>query len=166
MVRRAMRVLCAVCALAVLLAVPATASAYSVYTEGNISSSYTTIFRDLIGQKQISDDYLFFRSGQYEYVLLIGDLEYQDGVFLGDAATEYKIVTATGYSSDYTYTVQEVTDVSLVPGTSLVYSNLGQYPELQEPTDYLLFSQVLLMFIYLCLILLAPVMRFPLRNRG
>lgn len=166
MVRRAIRVLCAVCALAALLALPAAASAYTVYDEGNISSTYTTIFRDLMPQKGISDDYLFFRSGQYEYVMLIGDLEYRDDVFLGDAATEYKIVTNNGYNADYTYTVQEVTDVSLVPGTSLVYSNLGQYPELQEQQDYLLFSQILLMVVYLCLILLAPVMRFPLRNRG
>lgn len=166
MVRRAIRVLCAVCALAAMLALPAAASAYTVYDEGNISSTYTTIFRDLMPQKGINEDYLFFRSGQYEYVMLIGELEFRDDVFLGDTATEYKIVTNSGYNADYTYTVQEVTDVSLVPGTSLVYSNLGQYPELQEQLDYLLFAQVFLLFIYLCLILLAPVMRFPLRNRG
>lgn len=166
MVRRAMRVLCAVCTLAAMLAMPAAASAYTVYQEGNISSTYITIFRDLIPKKGIQDDYLFFRSGQYEYVMLIGELEYQDGVFLGDAATEYRIITNNGYNADYTYTVQEVTDISLVPLDSLVYSNLGQYPELQEQTDYLIFAQVLMMVIYLCLILLAPVMRFPLRNRG
>lgn len=162
---RKIRALLVVAALAAMLAVPAAASAYTVYDEGNISSTYTTIFRDLMPRKGINDDYLFFRSGQYEYVMLVGELEYQDGVFLGDAATEYRIVTSNGYNTDYSYTVQEVTDVFLVPLDSLVYSNLGHYPELQEQRDYLLFAQVFLLFVYLCLILLAPVMRFPLRNR-
>lgn len=166
MVRRAVRVLCAVCALAVMLAMPASASAYAVYDEGNISSTYITIFRDLMPKRKIQEDYIFFRSGAYEYVMLVGELEYQDGVFWGDAATEYRILTNNGYNTDYDYTVRDVTDVSLVPGTSLIYSNLGQYPELQNQQDYLLFAQVFILFLYLCLILLAPVMRFPLRNRG
>lgn len=165
MVRRAIRVLCAVCALAAMLALPAAASAYTVYQEGNISSTYTTIFRDLMPQRKIQEDYVFFRSGQYEYVMLVGELEYQDGLFFGDTAREYKIITNNGYNNGYEYTVQEVTDVALAPGTSLIYSNLGHYPELQEQRDYFLFAQVFLMVVYLCLILLAPVMRFPLRDR-
>lgn len=166
MVRRAIRVLCSVCALAAMLAMPAAASAYTVYQEGNISSTYTTIFRDLMPKRKIQEDYIFFRSGAYEYVMLVGELEYQDGVFWGDAATEYRIMTNNGYNNDYEYSVREVSDVSLVPGSSLIYSNLGQYPELQDQQDYLLFAQVFILFLYLCLILLAPVMRFPLRNRG
>ena len=166
MVRRAIRVLCAVCALAALLALPAAASAYTVYQDGNISSTYTTIFRDLMPKRKIQEDYLFFRSGAYEYVMLVGELEYENGVFFGDAVTEYRIVTNSGYNNNYEYSVREVANAALAPGTSLVYSNLGQYPELQEQRDYLLFAQIFMMFVYLCLILLAPVMRFPLRNRG
>lgn len=166
MVWRKMRLLVVCCTLAAMLAMPASASAYAVYDEGNISSTYITIFRDLMPKRKIQDDYIFFRSGQYEYVMLVGELEYQDGVFWGDAATEYRILTNNGYNTDYDYTVRDVSDVSLVPGTSLIYSNLGQYPELQDQQDYLLFAQVFILFLYLCLILLAPVMRFPLRNRG
>lgn len=154
-----------ICALAVLLAVPASASAYEVYTDGNISSTYTSIFRDLISKKGFAEDYVFFRSRQYEYVLLIGDLEYTSGEFTGASAREYRIIASTDYSSVYTYTMREVTDVSLSPGTALIYSNLGHYPDLINFSDYLVFAQVFLLFLYLCLFLIVPVMRFPNRRR-
>jgi len=165
MVRKSVKVWMVICTLALMLAAPVRASAYTVY-DGNISSTYTSIFRDLLSKRGINDDYVMFRSDQYEYVLLIGDLTYADGAFTGEKATEYKIVTNTGYNSSYTYDVTEVRSVNLAPGSALIYSNLGDYPELQDPDDYFMFAQLLLMWIVVIMWLVRSIFEFTYKRGG
>lgn len=166
MVRKMMQKGVVLCALALLLAAPVRASAYTIY-DGNISSTYTTFFRDMLNHRGINDDYLCFRSGQYEYVLLIGDLEYSDGTFTGEKAAEYKITTNNGYNNNsYNYEVTTVRSINLVPGTALLYSNLGNYPELVDPDYYFTFAQLLLIWIVVIMWLIRSIFQFCLRMGG
>lgn len=165
MVRKSLRVWMVICTLALILAAPVRASAYTVY-DGNISSTYTTIYRDLLSKKGINDDYLFFRSDQYEYVMLIGDLAYSNGTFTAEKATEYKITTNSGYNSNYTYEVTDVRSVNLVPGTALLYSNLGDYPELQDPDDYFMFALLLLIWIVIIMWLARSIFEYSYKRSG
>lgn len=160
------RLLSVVCALALLMATPLRASAYTVYTDGNMSSTYTEIFRDIVESSAPLQDHLCFRSGQYEYVLLIGDFEYTDGVFTADEATEYKITTNTGYSSSYQYAVGDVRSVNLVPGSTLVYSNLGDYPSLNSPESGFWYALLVLVMVGIIQGLVRPIFGFTYRGRA
>lgn len=169
MVRKSMKAvrLCSVvCALALLMAMPLRASAYTVYTEGNMSSTYTEIFRDIVESSGSLQDHLCFRSGQYEYILLIGDFDYSDGVFAAEDATEYKITTNNGYSSSYQYSVSEVRSVQLVPGGTLIYSNLGDYPSLSDPNAGYWFAFLVLVMVCIIQGLVRPIFSFTYRRRG
>lgn len=168
MVRKSLilRVVALACALAALLPLAASASAaeYNVYA-GNISGTYADYARDLMGSVGLEDSYLFFRSGQYEYVLLVGDLTYENGVFTAPSAMEYKILTGANYGSDYSYSVTEVSDVSLSPGSAMVYSDLGNYPELRDPSQLLELVQVFLLAMYGVMFLVHCIFSFILRRR-
>lgn len=165
MVRKSMNGWMVICALALILAAPVRASAYTIY-DGNISSTYTSIFRDLLSKKGINEDYLCFRSGQYEYVMLIGDLTYEDGSFSGDKGTEYKITTNTGYNSSYEYEVTSVRSIRLDPGSALLYSNLGDYPELLDADDYYMFAQLLLIWISIIMMLVHRIFEYTYKRGG
>ena len=134
MVRKSLRILMLlVCLLAAVLpqANAASAASYEAY-DGNVSSTYVTLFRDLVGKLPLTDDYVFFRSDQYEYKLVSGDLEYEDGVFSSSEVTVYRVITNTAYNSTYSLFHLEETDFRLAPGKMVVYSNLGHYPELLD----------------------------------
>lgn len=168
MVRKSLilRLVALACALAAMLPLAAAASAaeYNVYA-GNLSGTYTDYARDLLGSVGLEDSYLFFRSGQYEYILLVGDLTYENGVFSAPAAMEYKFLTGTNYGTDYSYTVTEVSDVSLSPGRGMVYSDLGDYPELRDPSQLLELVQVFLLAMYGVMFLVHCIFSFVLRRR-
>lgn len=163
MVRKSVKVWMVICTLALILAAPVRASAYTIY-DGNLSSTYTSIFRDLLSKKGINDDYLCFRSDQYEYVMLIGDLTYENGSFTGEKATEYKITSNTGYNSSYSYEVTQVRSIRLDPGSALLYSNLGEYPELQDPDDYFMFAQLLLIWVSIIMMLVHRIFEFTYKR--
>ncbi len=151
--------------LALVMAMPSRASAAEVY-DGSISTTYITIFRDIATKIGPADDYVFFRSGQYEYQMYVGDLTYENDSFTGTGLKVYTISTAgSGYSNAYTYD-WSTSDLELAPGTALIYSNLGEFPDLIERSDYLAYSQILLLFIGLCIVLLRPIFSFCLRPRS
>ncbi len=124
--------------LAVLSALPISASAYSVYQEGNISTTYLTYFKDMSTVIGINDDYVFFRSGQNEYTLAVGELELASGYIRGSNIDIYQIysVTASGYNTVYAYGSTTQSSFVLQVASSLIYSNLGNYPQLIERSVY------------------------------
>lgn len=144
-------------AAALVLAVPSSAFAHDIYTDGNISSTYTTIFQDL--NLSPFDDYVYFRSGQYEYTLIVGDIELNGSRFSSsEIVTNYTINTqsGTGYGNNiYKYTVTEENGFDLNASNYLVYSNLGSYPQLTERGE----SYELLTAFLLCLALGLYVLR-------
>ena len=151
------------CALAVLLAEPITARAAS-YTpyDGSISSTYTQVFRDIAGKISPFEDYVFFRAGQFEYMLIAGELEYDGVRFTGESCTVYKIAADSGVTA---YNQEEITDFSLEPGISLVYSNLGPFPDLIDGSQRYTFAVLLLGLVALCMFLVRPFFGFTLRRR-
>lgn len=111
------------------------AQTYTPY-EGNISTSNLTYFEDIISKVSILKDYVLIRNGQYEYSLIVGDLEYSNNKFTANGSCDvYKLNTGSNYNSYYTYS--KTTDSSAVINTNsiLVYSNLGDFPELENRGD-------------------------------
>lgn len=109
------------------------ANAYSIYEDGNISSTYVTYFRDIVAGIGFNENYVAFRAGQYEYVMVVGQLEYSGGSFtlVGDSATVYTFSQeTTGYNSRYRYDVTSIDTFSLDTNNRVIYSDLGDYPQL------------------------------------
>lgn len=160
------RIIILLVAVALVSVVPSSAMAYSVY-EGNISSTYTNIFGDL----NISpfDDYVFFRSGQYTYTLVVGDISLEGTTFTAtDTIKNYTIDTTSnsGYgSSVYNYFVTDESGFSLDVGSNLIYSNLGSYPRLTERGEYYELFTAFLLCLALCLYALRSVLGFCVRTR-
>ncbi len=144
----------------------ATASAEDVY-EGTISSTFYSIAEEI----PISplDDYVFFRSTQYNYVLLVGDIEYSRNKFsLVSDGKIYTITQAsgTGYSSShYKYTVSDVSSYTVNTNGILVYSNLGGYPDLYKDEIFDFMTMFLLLIIGLCAFI-RPIFAFTMRLKG
>lgn len=167
MVRRSVSFVCLVCALAVIVAMPLTASAtsYDVYTEGNISTSYAAIFENIVGKVALFSDYVFFRTSQYDYILLVGDLTFENGTFSAETATEYRICFNSGYNSTYTFNEAIVENASVTPGGTLVYSNLGSYPDLIDRGAFYQFAILVLLLICVFMYLIRSIFTFTLRRR-
>lgn len=157
-------------ALTVLLASALQAGAQTVqaavYDEGNISSTYTTIFQDILDGLNPLDDYVFYRSGNYEYRMYVGDLDVSDSLFVGQDLDMYILkYSQSGYSSTpYTYEKSDGQSIYLDVGTNLVYSNLGGYPSLVERGDFIGLSQIILLFIVALCCLIRPIFGFIWRK--
>ena len=139
----------------------------SVYTEGNISSTYTTIFQDVIDGLNPLDDYVFYRSGNYEYRMYVGDLDLSNSLFTGQDLDLYILkYNQSGYNqTSYTYEKSNGQSIYLDVGSNLVYSNLGGYPSLVERGDFLVLSQIIFMFIIVLCCLIRPIFNFTWRKR-
>ena len=123
------------------------ATAAEPYADGNISTTYITIYRDIASNIPFNDDYVMFRSGQYEYKMYVGELAYSLNQFSGSQLTCYAISTNSGSSysgGTYHYEISENQSLQLNCSDILVYSNLGGYPNLYERGDN--FEAVLLLF--------------------
>lgn len=97
-----------------------------VYDEGTISTTYLEIARGLIKYVPFGQDYVFARTGQYEYLFAVGDFE--EG-FSGSA--EIWKITTGNYSSNYTFTHYTDSSFSLSVGSGLIYSSVSPYPSLE-----------------------------------
>ena len=139
----------------------------SIYTEGNISSTYTTIMEDVLQNTKISDDYVYFRSGQYTYTLITGDLDYSGGVFTGSEVDRYTISTSTGsYNQTYTFSHSTDSNFRLNAQSYLVYSNLGYYPTLIERGAVYEYATIVLLCIGGLCVLIRPIFEFTYRLRN
>lgn len=150
-------------ALAALAALPlgASATSYTPY-DGSIDSTYTQVFRDVAHKLNPFDDYVFFRAGEYEYMLIAGELEYDGVRFTGESCTVYKIAADSGVTA---YNQEEITDFSLELGISLVYSDLGPFPDLIDGSQRYTFAVMLLGMVALCMVLIRSIFVFTLRRR-
>ena len=153
------------CALCCLAALPLAASAATIY-DGTISTTYITIFRDIAAKLPLTADYVFFRSGQYEYILVSGDLEYSGSMFSGSHVTQYILQTNGNYNNNYDFGVTNLDSFNLAPGGALVYSNLGSFPDLYQRSDYALSSLIFANALLFCCFLIRPIFNFTMRMRG
>lgn len=127
------------CFLTVLLLITATcgsvkAFTHNVYENGNLGTTYVSYFKDVLSGTSFKDNYVAFRSGQYSYSLIVGELKNENGVIsLLSPGKEYKFYTEnSGYNSQYYYDVLDINDFSLNVGNSILYSDVGDFPELIE----------------------------------
>ena len=147
MVRWKVRSLLLICTLAVILAQPVTASAASYSAcDGNIPQEYVSLFNGLSWKLVFPKGYVFFRSGENEYLLASGDLTYEGLAFEAAACDVYRLVVDGDQKFWYGW---EETDFVLDPADSLVYSNLGHFPDLIGAEQYCSVAVMLFLLIVL-----------------
>lgn len=157
-----------ICAALIILATPCSAHAADIY-QGTISTTYSTMFRDVVSSLPPQYDYVFYRSGDDNYTLVAGDLEYNGTFRLKGTGKEYVItnVSGSGYQSTYyAYEVNDLNSFTLSPGRYLVYSNLGDYPTLEERGVQYEFSTLLLLCIIGVVGIIRPLYKYCLRSRS
>lgn len=133
MYRKIIVVLLSVCLLTVATCCPAAAAEFTTYN-GNISTSILTYFQDIFTNVGINDNYVLFRESQYKYILVSGELNYNDGTFtLVDIGKQYSLdVSGNTFNSYYIYSVEDISDFSLITESKIVYSDLGNFPQLEK----------------------------------
>lgn len=133
------------------------ADTHTVYDEGTISSTYVTYFKDIISGIGFNDNYVAFRSGQYSYTMVTGDLDYNNGVIsLTGEGKEY-IFSAnitSGYNQQYKYYVNDISNFNINCGNNIIYSDVGEFPQLMERgAKYEILSAVLIIVCCLCVVI-------------
>lgn len=141
-------------ALALCVSMASQATAYTVY-DGSLGSNYITYFRDIISKYPVSSDYVAFRSGQYDYMLVIGDLTKTDSRIASDGEVAICTVsTNTGYNANTAINFRNESSFDLDVGDDIVYSNLGLYPALEGRSDVYDFTTCyLLIVVFICVLL-------------
>lgn len=150
-----------VCLVALLVLIATTcgtiqAATHNVYENGSLSTTYITYFKDILSGTPLKDNYIAFRSGQYSYSLVVGELKYENGtISLNSPGKEYKFYTEnTGYNSQYYYDVSELKTFSLNTGNSILYSDIGDYPELIERgAKYEILTTIIISVALLCIVI-------------
>lgn len=149
----------AVCiALAVVLSVaaPARAATPEIY-EGNISTSMLDYFSDILLKVSPLKNYVLIRSSQYVYVLYVGEFTWDGSKFSCPSADVYSITTNSSYNSHYTFNVSTISDLSIIPGDYMVYSDLGAFPALRDPVEVWGYLLVGILFVILLCSLLRSI---------
>lgn len=133
---RKITVLACMLALVVGIASTAQAATHTTYENGSLSSTYVSYFRDILSGVNLTDHYVAFRSGQYDYTMITGDISFdeQTQVFtLNGVGKEYVFTTSgSSYNSSYDYNYREIDNFSLVNDSDIIYSDLGSFPQLMD----------------------------------
>lgn len=136
MVLKVRKILFVVCALLITAGATCTAVSAANYTtyDGNISTTQLTYFRDILPHISITDNYVVARTDQNQYIMCVGKLDYNNGVFtLNEPGRIYILDTnGTNYNNYYTYSNDTIEDFKLTVGNKLIYSDLGEFPQLEE----------------------------------
>lgn len=90
-------------------------------------NSYSQIAARTILKSGWDDDYVFWRSGQYEYTLAMGDIELSGSTFTGADVDLVRYTLDSGYNGTYRITT-DVDSLNLNAQDYIVFSNLGKYP--------------------------------------
>lgn len=165
MVRKITSVSC--CVLLLICMAAATAHAETVY-DGTLSSSVTAYVKDLNIPATL--DYVYFRSDRYEYSVLIGEeIVYSDidnSFTMSDPGMLITISTSQ-YDSNYTTFVSSDVDSYVLynPHNVLLYSNLGNFPTLNDDSDIMIYSIVVIIAVFSLCAVLRSLFSFVLRTR-
>ena len=148
----------------------AQASTYSPYTDGSIGTTQLQYFRDIISNLGINDSYVAARTGRYEYKLFAGDIKYSNGQFMGSqqgsVINVYTLNINNDYSGTHTYSISTDNNFSFNASNYLVYSNLGDYPQLEERSVIYVFSSLFIISVIALCALLRPLFSFVYRIRS
>lgn len=164
------KVSCIIAAIVLFCAVrtSALAATHEIYESGNISTTYVSMFKDIISNIGFDDNYVMFRDGQYSHTLIVGDLLLENGVISLEkdgTAKEYIISTASNsYNSNYIYNVNEISSFELNVADEFIYSDLGDYPELIERGAKFETLNTLLICILIICIVINRIFNYRLRR--
>ena len=133
-------ILLAVCLIA-CTSVRASAATHSIDSGYGVGTSNLTLFEGVAGKLSRGEHYVYWRENQYSFVFAYSDnLTLSDGIFSAETVTVVTYTTSSTYSGQATYTVSTEEAFVLDPGDYLVYSDLGNYPQLcgaeKEVKDY------------------------------
>lgn len=109
-----------------LLAAQINANTYG----GNFNSTVLGIFDRCQGKIPATADYVAYREGANSYVLVWGDLDYNNGKFTGTVSDGLRCSQSGGAGSYYQLATVSTGAFTLSPSYDVVYSNLGNYPVL------------------------------------
>lgn len=114
--------------------------------DGTPSNTYIQYFRDIISGIGFDQHYVALRSGQYEYVLAVGDIQYGNDIFTSAETVELHTITlSSGYNSSTVYSYREIDSLYISTNNQIIYSDLGHFPQLVERgAKYEMFTAVLL----------------------
>lgn len=152
---RKIKVLLCLLVLSCALCTTAQAATHSIYENGNLGNTYVTYFRDILSGSKFNDDYIAFRSGQYSYTMVVGDLDLNGkAVSLNGNGKIYTFSTDnSNYNTQYKYDVAETTNFSVNLTDEIIYTNLGDYPQLVERgAKYEMLSVFLMCIALLCVV--------------
>lgn len=137
--------------------------------KGTFSSTYLTFFEDI--PVSVLDDYVVYRSDNNSYVMVVGDLTFDNNTFSSsELCTKYVIQqvsssSSVSYQSYYSYSVTDISSFNLSCSDILIYSNLGDYPALSSKSDSYIFTLLFVISVVCLCILLYRVFKFNLRYR-
>lgn len=133
-----------------------------MYLQGNLSNTYVTYFADVLNSLKPDVDYVIYRSGQYDYSMCVGNLEFNNNTFTSaDTVTIYNISTNnSSYNNYYQYSVSDRNNYSLNCSNTLVYSNLGNYPNVQERGSYYEEVTIILLSVILLFNIIWKIFRY------
>lgn len=156
------------CILAIAFAMPLHAASYPY--QGTVSETYVKIFEDVVADVSILDNYVFYRSGENQYSMVVGDIKEEDGYFTvesGDMYTvDYVSVEGTSWNQQGYYSYKHYLDVSWEFDSEdmLVYSDLKGYPKLEERGVTYAFCTVFVFIVFICSLVLWRIFKFVLRK--
>lgn len=109
---------------------PMPAATYPVLDDGMISNTYLDWARGMLVYLIPGQDYVFARTGQYQYIFAIGD--FKDG-FKGFANVYQLNLARSGSTYSYVHVVDS--NFNLTVSNRLVYASVAPYPSLTG-TDF------------------------------
>lgn len=102
-----------------------------------VGTSNLALFQGVASKLSYGDHYVYFREGQYNYILAHGrNLSYNGSSFSGSDITYVTYNTQYTSGGQPTYTITSGSNFTLNPSSYLVYSDLGDYPELVDSRGY------------------------------
>lgn len=145
----------------VLTVEPTRATAAQPYN-GTVGSTYIDIARCCLFNLGWFDNYVFWRSGEYQYTFAYGDIDYSSGNFTSTSCTQLVISVPTSYTGSVTVNTSDGA-LNMSTGGRLVYSNLGGLPHL-DSRKYLYDEVMYIAMVALGLHVLSSASRFILRD--
>lgn len=146
------------------------ADTHSVY-RGSMSSTYVNYFKDIASNIPINDHYVCFRSDDNEYLMIVGDIEYDTGFFrLNGEGTKFTLrntsVSGSSYNNYISYNVVGIDSFELTAYDNVLYSDLGQYPELLDKGVHYEFQTLFIIIIIGLCAFIRGILSFTYRSRA
>lgn len=110
----------------------------SIDPDYGVGNSNTAIFAGVARKLPFGVNYVYWRASRYEYCLAYSaDLVLSGNNFRADSVDIITYNTNSNYSEQASFTASHVSNFSLPAGSYLVWSNLGNYPSLEDGRDIL-----------------------------